>query len=86
MPYWKRMDRQINYIFTIEMNTHVEVLQELSKVDKEAVEVAWVTKAEIKRWLTEAPSENFCHNATREVVNLIMRRLDSLELGAEIET
>ncbi|KAL3945062.1 MAG: hypothetical protein SGBAC_000853 [Bacillariaceae sp.] len=76
----KRMDRQINYIFTIEMNTAANVLKRLYNVDKEAAEVAWVTKTEIMRWLTETPTERFCHNATTAVMHIIMERLHSLEL------
>mmetsp|Transcript_37569 Transcript_37569/g.91153 ORF Transcript_37569/g.91153 Transcript_37569/m.91153 type:complete len:301 (+) Transcript_37569:188-1090(+) len=80
-PRGKRMDRQINYIFTIEMNTPATVLEKLSIVDKEAAEVAWVTKHEIKRWLTETPNERFCHNATTAVMDLVMEQLESLEMG-----
>lgn len=78
----KRMDRQINYIFTIEMNTAATVLEKLSNVDKEAAEVAWVAKHEIMRWLTQTPTERFCHNATTAVMHIIMERLYSLELSA----
>ncbi|CAJ1890209.1 unnamed protein product [Cylindrotheca closterium] len=85
-PDGKRMDRQINYIFTIEMNTPSAVLEKLSKVDNDAAEVAWVTKHEIEQWLTETENEKFCHNATRALVRRIMEELNHLEQSTKNKT
>lgn len=81
-----RMERQITYTYVIEMNTPLEELQKMMKVDEEVAEVTWMTRQEIQDgWMNSyKPSEKFCHHEMTIFLQLMLHRIE--DLGKEANT
>lgn len=76
-------DRQMTYLYVIEMNTPMEELQKMMQVDEEVAEVAWMTRQEIQDgWMNYSPHEKFCNHELSILLQLVLHRLEDLEKEA----
>ncbi|KAL3926531.1 MAG: hypothetical protein SGBAC_013437 [Bacillariaceae sp.] len=74
------VDRQVTYLYAIEMNTPLEQLNNMMKVDDEVAEVKWMTRQEIEDgWMTSDPGGKFCDHDLAELLQLVLHRLEDIE-------
>lgn len=78
-----RIDRQMTFLYAVEMNTPLNVLRNMLQLDEEVADAAWMTRQEIQDgWMNYNPREKFCNHEMTIFLQLVLHRIEDLEREA----